>query len=89
MDRQYEPGKHQPRTHRLLSLIFSFQSPNSVGNRDRYPTVKWSGIQNALEESHSDVLIILDCCASGMSNTDEGSPSSQNHQHCYSLNQHM
>lgn len=34
--------------------------------------MKWSGIQNALEESESDVLILLDCCASGLSNTDEG-----------------
>ncbi|KAE9364287.1 hypothetical protein N431DRAFT_421152 [Stipitochalara longipes BDJ] len=40
--------------------------------RDRQPTVKWSGIQNALEESQSDVLVLLDCCASGLSNTDEG-----------------
>ncbi|KAF8854102.1 hypothetical protein BDZ45DRAFT_597553 [Acephala macrosclerotiorum] len=39
---------------------------------DRKPTVKWSGIQNALEESQSDVLVLLDCCASGLSNTDEG-----------------
>lgn len=36
--------------------------------------VKWSGIQNVLEESESDVLILLDCCASGLSNTDEGQP---------------
>ncbi len=41
-------------------------------DRERPPTVKWSGIQNALEESQSDVLILLDCCASGLSNTDEG-----------------
>jgi hypothetical protein len=34
--------------------------------------VKWSGIQNTLEESHSDVLILLDCCASGVCTTDEG-----------------
>jgi hypothetical protein len=39
---------------------------------DRCPTVKWSGIQNTLEESHSDVLILLDCCASGVCTTDEG-----------------
>ncbi|TVY45494.1 hypothetical protein LSUB1_G000873 [Lachnellula subtilissima] len=43
--------------------------------RERPPTVKWSGIQNALEESPSDVLILLDCCASGLSNTDEGGKS--------------
>jgi hypothetical protein len=34
--------------------------------------VKWSGIQNTLEESLSDVLILLDCCASGVCTTDEG-----------------
>ncbi|KAH8775791.1 hypothetical protein F5882DRAFT_268098, partial [Hyaloscypha sp. PMI_1271] len=34
--------------------------------------VKWSGIQNTLEESRSDVLILLDCCASGVCTTDEG-----------------
>ncbi|KAH7364583.1 hypothetical protein BKA65DRAFT_491666 [Rhexocercosporidium sp. MPI-PUGE-AT-0058] len=46
----------------------------SYGNchAERPPMVKWSGIQNALEESESDVLILLDCCASGLSNTDEG-----------------
>ena len=40
--------------------------------QDRCPTIKWSGIQDALEESLSDALIHLDCCASGSSNTDEG-----------------
>jgi hypothetical protein len=34
--------------------------------------VKWSGIQNTLEEAQSDVLILLDCCASGTANTDDG-----------------
>jgi hypothetical protein len=34
--------------------------------------VKWAGIQNTLEEARSDVLIILDCCASGTANTDDG-----------------
>lgn len=36
------------------------------------PTVKWSGIQNALEEAQSDVVILLDCCAGGAANTLEG-----------------
>lgn len=36
------------------------------------PTVKWSGIQNVLEEAQSDVLILLDCCAGGAINTLEG-----------------
>ncbi|KAH7378069.1 hypothetical protein BKA64DRAFT_687860 [Cadophora sp. MPI-SDFR-AT-0126] len=40
--------------------------------KERCPTVKWSGIQNTLEESRSDVLILLDCCASGVCTTDEG-----------------
>lgn len=34
--------------------------------------MKWGGIQNTLEEARSDVLIILDCCASGTANTDDG-----------------
>ncbi|KAH7355341.1 hypothetical protein BKA65DRAFT_373259, partial [Rhexocercosporidium sp. MPI-PUGE-AT-0058] len=37
-----------------------------------FKSVKWSGIQNTLEEAKSDVLILLDCCASGTANTDEG-----------------
>jgi hypothetical protein len=36
------------------------------------PTVKWSGIQNVLEEAESDVLLLLDCCHSGTANTNEG-----------------
>jgi hypothetical protein len=34
--------------------------------------VKWGGIQSVLEECQSDVLLLLDCCHSGTSNTDEG-----------------
>jgi len=34
--------------------------------------VKWSGIQHALEEAESDILLLLDCCASGTANTDVG-----------------
>jgi hypothetical protein len=34
--------------------------------------VKWGGIQTILEESLSDVLILLDCCASGTANASEG-----------------
>jgi hypothetical protein len=37
-----------------------------------WPTVKWSGIQNVLEEAESDVLLLLDCCHSGTANTNEG-----------------
>ncbi|KAE9376522.1 hypothetical protein N431DRAFT_367619, partial [Stipitochalara longipes BDJ] len=36
------------------------------------PTVQWSGIQNLLEQSECDSLILLDCCASGTANTDAG-----------------
>jgi hypothetical protein len=35
--------------------------------------VKWGAIQSFLEESPSDALILLDCCASGTANTSEGS----------------
>ncbi|KAH8753396.1 hypothetical protein BGZ57DRAFT_773945 [Hyaloscypha finlandica] len=38
----------------------------------RCPIVKWSGIQTVLEEALCDVLILLDCCASGVANTCEG-----------------
>lgn len=34
--------------------------------------VKWSAIQTLLEEDQSDVLILLDCCASGTANACEG-----------------
>lgn len=37
-----------------------------------YRQLKWAGIQNTLEEARSDVLIFLDCCASGTANTDDG-----------------
>jgi hypothetical protein len=41
-------------------------------NKLKCPTVKWSGIQNVLEESQSDVLLLLDCCHAGSANTNEG-----------------
>lgn len=34
--------------------------------------VKWNGIQHALEEAESDILLLYDCCASGTANTDIG-----------------
>ena len=34
--------------------------------------VKWSGIQHALEEAESDILLLFDCCSSGTANTDVG-----------------
>ncbi|TVY82679.1 hypothetical protein LSUE1_G001812 [Lachnellula suecica] len=39
---------------------------------ERCPVVKWSGIQSNLEEAQSDVLLLLDCCAAGTANTNEG-----------------
>ncbi|KAE9366835.1 hypothetical protein N431DRAFT_471868 [Stipitochalara longipes BDJ] len=40
--------------------------------KERCPTVKWSAIQNSIEESMSDALVLLDCCASGICTTEEG-----------------
>ncbi|ESZ96154.1 hypothetical protein SBOR_3429 [Sclerotinia borealis F-4128] len=37
-----------------------------------YKTIKWSGIQNSLEEAQSDVLLLLDCCSSGTADTGDG-----------------
>lgn len=34
--------------------------------------MKWGGIQTILEEAPNDVLILLDCCASGTANASEG-----------------
>jgi hypothetical protein len=39
--------------------------------------VKWSGIQNVLEEAESDILILLDCCASGIASTNSGSQANE------------
>jgi hypothetical protein len=36
------------------------------------PTLTWSGIQALLEQAQSDVLILLDCCCSGIASTVEG-----------------
>jgi hypothetical protein len=41
-------------------------------HRLKCPTVKWSGIQNVVEEAPSDVLLLLDCCNAGTANTNEG-----------------
>ncbi|KAH7420146.1 hypothetical protein BKA64DRAFT_716496 [Cadophora sp. MPI-SDFR-AT-0126] len=40
--------------------------------KPKCPIVKWGGIQTILEEAPNDVLILLDCCASGTANTSEG-----------------
>ena len=52
--------------------MFSFLHSRPDANDPSYRTVKWNGIQHALEEAESDVLILLDCCASGTANTDVG-----------------
>lgn len=36
------------------------------------PIVLWSGIQRSLEMAQSDVLILLDCCSSGVAHGSEG-----------------
>jgi len=36
------------------------------------PIVVWSGVQRSLEMAQSDVLILLDCCSSGVANASEG-----------------
>jgi len=40
--------------------------------KPKCPIVKWGGIQTILEEAPNDVLILLDCCASGTANASEG-----------------
>jgi hypothetical protein len=51
-------------------MIFS----NSFQNHEKKKcsTVTWSGIQKALEQALSDVLILLDCCSSGIGDAGEG-----------------
>ncbi|KAH9207971.1 hypothetical protein DL95DRAFT_232590, partial [Leptodontidium sp. 2 PMI_412] len=41
-------------------------------NSENCCTVTWTGIQKALEQAESDVLILLDCCSSGIGNAAEG-----------------
>jgi hypothetical protein len=62
-----------------FAAIFVFNIPRLTPSFSRadpkdpsYQTVKWSGIQHALEEAESDVLLLFDCCASGTANTDVG-----------------
>ncbi|KAL2071832.1 hypothetical protein VTL71DRAFT_13067 [Oculimacula yallundae] len=40
--------------------------------KPKCPIVKWGGIQTILEEATNDILILLDCCASGTANASEG-----------------
>jgi len=53
-----------------LGLLYVFSRNDSKD--PKYRVVRWGGIQNALEEARSDVLIFLDCCASGTANNDDG-----------------
>ncbi|RDW56663.1 hypothetical protein BP6252_14049 [Coleophoma cylindrospora] len=39
---------------------------------DKYATVTWTGIQQELQQAQSDVLILLDCCSSGVADGGEG-----------------
>ena len=54
----------------MTNILNSWRCRRSVNCQ--LPTVKWSGIQNVLEEAQSDVLLLLDCCHSGTANTNEG-----------------
>jgi hypothetical protein len=55
-------------THRLSQDTDLFCSWRN-NKQAKCPIVKWSGIQNVLEETESDILIFLDCCASGVAST--------------------
>ena len=55
----------------MNSLLFAYSWRNN--KKAKCPTGKWSGIQNVLEEAESDILILLDCCASGIASTNSGS----------------
>ncbi|TVY17726.1 Cholesterol oxidase [Lachnellula arida] len=63
----YYTGK--ARLDKNEKLVWTSGRKNS---RSRYPTVRWSGIQTALEQSQSDVLTLLDCCHAGTASSDEG-----------------
>ena len=54
-------------------LSFIADSIQRVSDRNgKSPVVVWSGIQRSLEMAQSDVLILLDCCSSGVANASEG-----------------
>jgi hypothetical protein len=42
------------------------------GKNGKCSIVVWSGIQRSLEMAKSDILILLDCCSSGVANASEG-----------------
>jgi hypothetical protein len=59
----------------LLSILVDQVTDNSSLPEKRNakcPTVVWSGIQRSLEMALSDILILLDCCYSGIANDSEG-----------------
>lgn len=55
---------------RALKTLTDEKLP-STGTVDS-PTVQWYGLQTMLEQSESDVLILLDCCAAASSATASG-----------------
>jgi hypothetical protein len=52
----------------LISTSTSCQNKKN----EKCSTVTWTGIQKALEQAQSDVLILLDCCSSGIGGAGEG-----------------
>ncbi|PVH78147.1 hypothetical protein DL98DRAFT_390647, partial [Cadophora sp. DSE1049] len=46
--------------------------PEPERKNQKSPRVKWSGIQTSLEMAKSDVLILLDCCSSGVVHASDG-----------------
>lgn len=51
----------------LTKSLISVQKPGET-----CPTVTWTGIQQELQQAQSDVLILLDCCSSGVADGGEG-----------------
>jgi hypothetical protein len=51
-----------------LTVFRSWQNKK----KPKCSTVTWTGIQQALHQAQSDVLILLDCCSSGIGDVGEG-----------------
>lgn len=56
--------------YRVISIMLNFSSSNW---KSRSPEVQWYAIQTMLEETQSDVLILLDYCAASSSIVEPGS----------------
>jgi hypothetical protein len=54
-----------------LKLIAVFRSWQNK-KKPKCSTVTWTGIQQALQQAQSDVLVFLDCCSSGIGDVGEG-----------------